>query len=149
MSDFTRAEVCAVAAAEAFRGDGEIMASPFGLIPMIGIRLAKLTFSRNDKPNRVAHHDLGLAAGNLLLEATARGLFVHQMGGIVPERARELYVIPDDCEPVTALAIGYRGDPADAPDELAERDRAPRSRRPLREFVFTERWGDPAPFTGA
>ncbi|MGH0037381.1 MAG: CoA-transferase subunit beta [Myxococcota bacterium] len=44
MSDFTRAEVCEVAVAEAFRGDGEVMASPFGTIPTVGIRLAKATF---------------------------------------------------------------------------------------------------------
>ncbi len=41
----TRAEVCAVACAEAWRGDGEIMASPFGSIPSIGARLARLTFA--------------------------------------------------------------------------------------------------------
>jgi acyl CoA:acetate/3-ketoacid CoA transferase beta subunit len=44
MSDFTRAEVCAVAVAEAFRGDGEILASSFGTVPAVGARLAKLTF---------------------------------------------------------------------------------------------------------
>ena len=44
MSDCTRAEVCAVAIAEAFRGDGEILASPIGPLPIIGARLAKLTF---------------------------------------------------------------------------------------------------------
>jgi acyl CoA:acetate/3-ketoacid CoA transferase beta subunit len=44
MSDFTRDEVCAVAIAEVFRGDGEILASPIGILPMIGARLAKLTF---------------------------------------------------------------------------------------------------------
>ena len=44
MSDFTRAEVCAVAVAEVFRGDGEILASSFGTVPAIGARLAKLTF---------------------------------------------------------------------------------------------------------
>ncbi len=44
MSDFTRAEVCAVAVAEAFRGDGEKLASSFGTVPAIGARLAKLTF---------------------------------------------------------------------------------------------------------
>jgi acyl CoA:acetate/3-ketoacid CoA transferase beta subunit len=44
MSDFTRAEACAVAVAEIFRGDGEIMASSFGTVPAIGARLAKLTF---------------------------------------------------------------------------------------------------------
>ena len=44
MSEFGRAEVCAVAVAEAFRGDGEILASCFGTVPAVGARLAKLTF---------------------------------------------------------------------------------------------------------
>jgi acyl CoA:acetate/3-ketoacid CoA transferase beta subunit len=44
MSDFTRDEVCAVAIAETFRGDGEILISPIGNLPSIGARLAKLTF---------------------------------------------------------------------------------------------------------
>ena len=45
MSGPTRAEVCAVAVAEAFRGDGEILASAFGAVPSIGARLARLTFA--------------------------------------------------------------------------------------------------------
>jgi acyl CoA:acetate/3-ketoacid CoA transferase beta subunit len=44
MSQPTRAEVCAVACAEVWRGDGEILANPIGTIPMIGGRLAKATF---------------------------------------------------------------------------------------------------------
>ena len=40
----TRAEICVVACAEAWRGDGEILASPIGLIPTLGARLAALTF---------------------------------------------------------------------------------------------------------
>jgi acyl CoA:acetate/3-ketoacid CoA transferase beta subunit len=44
MSECTRAEVCAVALAEVFRGDGEILASPIGNLPSLGARLAKLTF---------------------------------------------------------------------------------------------------------
>ena len=44
MSDVTRAEVCAVAVAEAFRGSGEILVSCFGTVPAIGARLAKLSF---------------------------------------------------------------------------------------------------------
>jgi acyl CoA:acetate/3-ketoacid CoA transferase beta subunit len=39
----TRAEVCAAAVADAFAEDGEIFASPMGLMPMLGVRLAKLT----------------------------------------------------------------------------------------------------------
>jgi acyl CoA:acetate/3-ketoacid CoA transferase beta subunit len=41
----TRAEVCVVACAEAWRGDGAILASPMGLIPSLGARLARLTFA--------------------------------------------------------------------------------------------------------
>jgi acyl CoA:acetate/3-ketoacid CoA transferase beta subunit len=40
----TRAEVCAIACAEAFRGDGEVLASPMALVPSLGARLAKATF---------------------------------------------------------------------------------------------------------
>jgi acyl CoA:acetate/3-ketoacid CoA transferase beta subunit len=40
----TRAEVCVTACADAWRGDGEILASPMGLIPGIGARLARAVF---------------------------------------------------------------------------------------------------------
>ena len=45
MSGPTRAEVCVVACAEAWRGDGATLASPMGLIPTLGARLARLTFA--------------------------------------------------------------------------------------------------------
>ena len=41
---YDRAEACVIACAEAFRGDGEILASPIGLIPTIAVRLARHTF---------------------------------------------------------------------------------------------------------
>ena len=44
MSEATRGEICAVACADAFRGNGEILASCFGTAPAIGARLAKATF---------------------------------------------------------------------------------------------------------
>lgn len=43
--DVTRSEVCAAALADLFAGDGEIMASPMGLLPTLGARLARLTHS--------------------------------------------------------------------------------------------------------
>jgi acyl CoA:acetate/3-ketoacid CoA transferase beta subunit len=45
MSGFRLDELCAVACAEAWRGDGEILASPIGLLPSLGARLAKATFA--------------------------------------------------------------------------------------------------------
>lgn len=44
-SEPTRAEYCVIACAEAWRGDGEVLASPMGLVPSVGARLAKRTFS--------------------------------------------------------------------------------------------------------
>ncbi len=109
--------------------------------PVLALGIATLKFARNNKPNRVAVHDLGLAAGNLCLEATARGLMVHQMVGILPDKAREIYELPEDSEAVTGLAIGYVGNPDSLPDTLKERDRAARQRKPLGEFVFGGKWG--------
>ena len=110
---------------------------------VLALGVATLHFKRNGKPNKAAIHDLGLAAGNLVLEATVRGLSVHQMIGILPDRARELYEIPDGSEAVTGIAIGYAGDPDALPDHLKERDLAPRERRPLSNFVFGGSWGSP------
>jgi nitroreductase len=103
--------------------------------------ISRLHSARNDKPNRAAFHDLGLAAANLVLEATARGLSVHQMIGILPDKARELYSVPEGYEPLTAMAIGYAGDPAALPEALQPRDSARRPRKPLKEFVFGGKWG--------
>jgi nitroreductase len=113
--------------------------------PVLVLGVVSLRFAKNNQDNRAAVHDLGLAAGNLLVEATTRGLSVHQMIGILPDKAREVYRIPEHFEVWTAMAIGYKADPAKLPDALKERDLAPRQRKPLREFVFTGQWGKPSP----
>jgi acyl CoA:acetate/3-ketoacid CoA transferase beta subunit len=41
----SRSEYCVIACAETWRGAGEILASPMGLIPSLGARLARLTFA--------------------------------------------------------------------------------------------------------
>jgi hypothetical protein len=104
-----------------------------------------LRFAKNNKDNRAAVHDLGLAAGNLVAEATARGLSVHQMIGILPDKAREIYQIPEYFEAWTAMAIGYKADPATLPDALKERDLTLRQRKPLGKFVYTGKWGQSLP----
>jgi len=109
--------------------------------PVLALGCTSLFFKKNGKPNAAAIHDLGLAAGNLCLEATARGLFVHQMIGILPDKAREVFRIPEGVQPVTGLAIGYAADPNSLPDKFKERDLAPRARRTLAEFVFGGEWG--------
>ncbi len=115
--------------------------------PVLALGVVSLKFAKNDQDNRAAVHDLGLASANLVLEATARGLSVHQMIGLLPDRARELYGIPDHHEAWTALAIGYRASAEQLPDALRERDLAPRTRKPAGQFVFSGTWGQPAPLT--
>ena len=113
--------------------------------PVLVLGVVSLQFAKNSKNNRAAVHDLGLASANLVMEATSRHLSAHQMIGILPDRARELYQIPDHSEAWTAIAIGYAAEPGTLPDALKERDLAPRQRKPLSEFVFTGQCGRPAP----
>jgi nitroreductase len=110
-------------------------------VPVLAIGCTSLNFKKNGKPNAAAIHDLGLASANLSVEATARGLVVHQMIGILPDKVRQLYGVPDDVQPLTGLAIGYAGDPAKGDEKLRERDQAPRTRKKLGEFVFGGKWG--------
>lgn len=112
---------------------------------VLALSVARTTFARNGKPNRHALHDVGLAAAQLTLQATALGLRVHQMAGFSLERARQLYAIPDEFEPVACLAIGRPGDPDQLPDDLRTRELAERSRTPQTEFVFAGTWGSPLP----
>lgn len=112
--------------------------------PVLALGVVSTKFSLNGKPNKAAQHDLGLASACLTFEATARGLYVHQMIGIEPAKARATYNIPEDFEPWTGLAIGYLADPANVEEAFRQRDSAPRQRRPLQEFVFTGNWQQPA-----
>jgi nitroreductase len=109
--------------------------------PVLALGCTSLRFARNDKPNAAAVHDLGLASANLTFEATARGLFVHQMIGILPDKAREMYEIPEGVRPLTALAIGYLSDPDSLAEPYQERDLAGRDRKDLSEFVYGGTWG--------
>ncbi|MBK6734637.1 MAG: nitroreductase family protein [bacterium] len=108
--------------------------------PVLALGVVSLNLARTGEPNRTAVHDLGLASAQLTLEAAARGLGVHQMGGILPEVAREVFAIPAGFAAFTGLAIGYAGEPV---GEFAARDLAPRARRPQAEFVFGGAFGQP------
>ena len=120
-----------------------------GKAPVLMLSVAKLQFERNQKPNRHATHDVGLATENLVIQATALGLVAHQMAGFDADKAREEFQIPENCEPMAAIALGYPGDPKTLPLELSEKELAPRARKPLASFVFAGRWGAPSPLARA
>lgn len=120
----------------------QVWARNAGLLILTAV---SLNFAKNGNPNRVAIHDLGLCLGNFSAQATALGLAVHQMAGINQSKIRSEYAIPEGFEPVTAVAVGYAGDPAQADNqELAARDQGERQRKDFSDWVFSESFGKPA-----
>jgi len=113
--------------------------------PVVAISVAGMKFHHNGEPNRHAFHDVGQASANLALQATALGLQIHQMAGILADKAREVFGIPEGFEAVAGIALGYPGDPASLPDGLREKEVARRERKPLHSFVFTGKWGNASP----
>ncbi len=114
--------------------------------PVLAIAVSELAFAKNNAPNRNAQYDTGAATMLLSMEATANGLFVHQMAGFDPEKARQVFGIPIGWDAIAAVAIGYAGDPDSLPPHLKDREMAPRTRKPISEFVMSGRWGHTAPF---
>jgi nitroreductase len=115
--------------------------------PLIGFAIAHSNWNKNGQPNGLALYDLGEAMAHVTAQATFEGLFVHQMGGILPEKVAETYGLPSDYRAITGFVIGYGGDPSSLPDDLRERELAPRQRKPIDSFVFAAQWNAPAPFT--
>lgn len=113
---------------------------------VLAFAVSKKAFDHNGAVNRTALYDLGAAAAHLTFEATARGLFVHQMGGILPEEVRRVFAVPDSHEPVTGIAIGHLGASDGVPESNLVRDAKRRGRKPSREFAFGGSWGHPAPW---
>ncbi len=95
-------------------------------------------------PREIAPFELGLAVSQLTVEATARGLEVHQMGGFDADQVAEHFAVPPQYRTVVVLAIGRHGDADALPGWAAERETAPRERKPLEQIAFAERWGAPA-----
>jgi len=112
--------------------------------PVLILTLAHTQFDKDGHPNRHALYDLGQAAANLSLQATAIGLATHPMAGFNVEAARQRFAVPEGWEPVSVIALGYPGDPGSLDDTLRQRELAQRQRKPLSSFVFSGTWGVPA-----
>lgn len=102
--------------------------------PLLGFILARRQTARG-KPNATASFDTGAAWMSLALQARRLGLHAHAMGGFDRDKAISILGIPEDrYEVMAAFVVGYRGDPANLPSDLQEREQ-PSSRRPLDEVA--------------
>jgi nitroreductase len=106
--------------------------------PVLYATFAKKTFSHNGSPNGAAVHDVGAASANASLQATELGLHTHGMAGFDREALRAAVGVPEDFEPVACWALGYLGDPGTLPEQFQQMELAPRTRKGLGEFVFSE-----------
>ena len=92
-------------------------------------------------PNRYAMYDTGQAVAHLITQATALGIYAHQMGGFDRDAAREAAGVPSGYDPAVMIALGREGDPAALPEELRSRAAAPRTRTDAGALFFHGRFG--------
>lgn len=111
--------------------------------PVLILICADSLFSHNQKLNRWSAYDTGAAAISLCLQATSMGLMTHQMGGFDGEKARDIFAIPEQYQMMSMLAVGYAAEVDSLPDELKEREVAPRKRRALSELFYDGVWNQP------
>jgi len=93
-----------------------------------------------------AAYDLGQAVAHLTVQAQAMGLHTHQFAGFDHGRVAELFRVPAAWKVTTAIAVGERPADdrlADADPALIEREAAPRVRKDLADFVFSDQFGAP------
>lgn len=98
-----------------------------------------------DEPDTALYSavDAGAAEANLIIEAVSRGLITHPMAGFDADGARVAFGMPEHVRPLMVIAVGSLADYDRVDPEIAERDTAPRSRKPLSEVAFAGTWGQP------
>lgn len=110
--------------------------------PVLMISVGRSFQKKTHKDYKLFRYDTGQSVAHMTFEAVHLGLIVHQMAGFSPEKATEIFEIPEEMVPLTAIAVGYLGDPSVLAGlrqykwELAERER-----KPFEEFVFSSKFG--------
>ena len=115
------------------------------LAPVLILSVGSKKFSANGHPNNVFTYDVGQSAAYITFQATEEGLHVHQMSGFDPNKASELFGIPNDFQALTVIALGYKGDPSLLDDGLRSAEAKPRSRKESKELFFSESFGKASP----
>ncbi|MBK0417509.1 nitroreductase family protein [Leucobacter sp. CSA1] len=94
------------------------------------------THDADGAPRVWAEYDLGQAVAHLVMQAHSEGLHTHQMGGFDREAIRAAFELEDRFLPISIVAIGAIGSPEQLPEQLRERELAPRTRLPLEDLIL-------------
>ena len=111
-----------------------------GEAPVLMLACARLNSAGNGKPNPWAQYDTGQASSAMAIQAAALGLQLHQMAGFDADAARTAFAIPEDVQPIAAIVLGTHGPASALPEQLAQRETAPRARKPAVEMFHFGQW---------
>jgi nitroreductase len=98
------------------------------------------TLTAKGTANPTAAYDSGAAAMALLLQASSMGLAAHSMSGIDANAFREAFAIPERYTVISMISVAHHGDVKTLPEQLAERENAPRARLSVAEIASFGAW---------
>lgn len=109
--------------------------------PVLILNCGRETNLKGDTKNTSFQYDVGQSVAFLTFQAIKEGLFIHQMAGFSPEKAKEIFEIPEGFQALTVMAIGYMGNPEMLHSRMQKSEIAERERKALDEFVFEDKFG--------
>lgn len=108
--------------------------------PVLVLSCGRKNTQKGD-PNNSFKYDVGQAVAHLSIQATSHNLYVHQMTGFKPEKATEIFEIPDEFEALSVFAIGYMGDASMLDPRMQKPELAERERKTFDKFIFQDKFG--------
>jgi nitroreductase len=111
-------------------------------VPVLMLSVAVSTFRHNGAANRHSQHDVGMASAQMALQAQSMGLALHFMAGFDRAKVRGTFGIPEDHEPMAAIAAGHPASADVLPEPVRTRELAARERLGLADVAFAS-WGVP------
>lgn len=112
--------------------------------PVLMVSVAVPAFRHNGAANRHSQHDVGMASAQMAIQAQSMGLALHFMAGFDRAKIRASFGIPDECEPMAAIAAGRPAAANVLPPDVRAKELAERQRLGLEAIAFA-RWGEPLP----
>jgi len=97
---------------------------------------------RNDNERDYAYFGTGMAAMNLMTQATAEGLYAHPIAGFNPVLAKEALGIPEDVVLLTLIICGRPGDASALNEKHQQSEVSERRRKDMDRVTAVDRWNE-------